>query len=140
MGIVAQFTLIKGRSFRFEFEWMAWANAETLLIIQIELCAAVEDIDGILSVPGVDVALIGPHDLSVSLGVPGQIDHPTMQAALGRVVEAAARHGVASGLHTRDMEALRAWQARGMRFLMYSNEIGLLRQAAEQALKTLRAH
>ncbi len=38
------------------------------------------------------------------------------------------------------MEALRAWQARGMRFLMYSNEIGLLRQAAEQALKTLRAH
>ncbi|MDI7277182.1 MAG: aldolase/citrate lyase family protein [Anaerolineae bacterium] len=119
-------------------DWLSWANEETLFIAQIEEKAAVEEIDGILSVPGVDAALIGPNDLSISLGVPGQIDHPAMQEAMARVVEAAARHGVASGLHVGDLAVLRAWQARGMRLLMYSNDTGLLRQAAEQAVRTIR--
>jgi len=119
-------------------EWIAWANAETLFIAQIEERSAIEEIEGIVSVPGVDVALIGPNDLSISLGVPGQVDHPIMQEAMTRVVEAAARHGVASGLHIADLSTLRAWQGRGMRFLMYSNEVGLMRQAAEQAARTVR--
>lgn len=119
-------------------EWLSWANAETLLIAQIEEKAAVDDIDGILSVAGVDVALIGPNDLSISLGVPGQTSHPLMQAAMEKVVETAARHGVASGLHIRDLAALKVWQAKGMRFLMYSNEVGMLRQAAEQAAQAIR--
>lgn len=120
-------------------DWLSWANAETLLIAQIEEKAAIEDIDGILSVPGVDVALIGPNDLSISLGLPGQLGHPAMQAAMEQVVAAAARYGVASGLHVHDLAVLRAWQAKGMRFLMYSNEVGMLRQAAEQAAKAIRA-
>jgi len=119
-------------------EWMNWANQETLFIAQIEERAAVEDIDGILSVPGVDVALIGPNDLSISLGFPGQTDHPTVQAAIERVVQSAARHHVASGLHIRDLEALKTWRDKGMRFLMYSNEVGLLRDAAASAAKALR--
>lgn len=119
-------------------EWLAWANAETLLIAQIEERAAVEEIDAILSVPGVDVALIGPNDLSISLGVPGQHGHPAMRAAMERVVEAAERHGVASGLHTGDLDELRAWQAKGMRFLMYANEVVMLRRAAQQAAEAIR--
>jgi len=118
--------------------WLEWANAETLLIVQIEEKSAVEDIDNILSVPGVDVALIGPNDLSISLGVPGQVKSATMQAAMQRVVDAAARHGVASGLHTPDLEQLLAWRDRGMRFLMYANEVRLLKAAAEQAARALR--
>ncbi|MCL6429831.1 MAG: aldolase [Anaerolineae bacterium] len=119
-------------------EWLSWANAETLFIAQIEEKSAIEEIEAIVSVPGVDVALIGPNDLSISLGVPGEIHHPAMQAAMARVVEAAAKHGVASGLHTADLSTLRAWQGKGMRFLMYSNEIGLMRQAAGQAAQTIR--
>ncbi len=119
-------------------EWLEWANAETLFIAQIELKEAVEDIDGILSVPGVDVALIGPNDLSISLGVPGQLDHPLVQDAIQRVVDAAERHGVASGMHIRNLDLLRAWQAKGMRFLMYSTEVRLLSQAAQQAVQAIR--
>ncbi len=119
-------------------EWLAWANAETLLIIQIEERAAVDDIDGILSVPGVDVALVGPNDLSISLGVPGQMQSPVMQAAMQRAIDAATRHGVAPGLHAHDLQALTAWRDRGMRFLTYTNELGLLRSAAEQAARALR--
>ena len=120
-------------------EWLGWANEETLLIVQIEERAALEDIDGILSVPGVDVALVGPNDLSISLGVPGEHGHPIMRAAMERVVEAAARHGVASGLHVRDLEVLTSWRARGMRFLMYSSDVGMLRQAGEEGVRALRA-
>lgn len=119
-------------------DWIAWANEETLLIIQIEEKAALEDLDGILSVPGVDVALIGPNDLSIALGVVGQTDHPVLQAAMEQVVEVAARYGVASGIHLRDLALLRAWKEKGMRFLMYANEVVLLRQAAEQAAKAVR--
>jgi 2-keto-3-deoxy-L-rhamnonate aldolase RhmA len=108
------------------------------LIIQIEEKAAMEDLDGILSVPGVDVALIGPNDLSIALGLAGQIDHPVLQAAMEQVVEVAARHGVASGIHLRDLALLRVWKEKGMRFLMYANEVILLRQAAEQAAKAVR--
>jgi len=111
---------------------------ETLLFVQIEDREALGDSDGVLCLPGLCAALIGPNDLSISLGVPGQPNHPTMQAAMEQVVAAAARHGVASGIHIRDLEALRAWRAKGMRCLMYSNEVGLLRQAAEQAAKALR--
>lgn len=75
---------------------------------------------------------------SISLDVPGQLDCATMQAAMRRVVDAAARQGVASGLHIRDLQALRIWRERGMRFLMYSNEVGLLRSAAAQAAEALR--
>lgn len=119
-------------------EWLAWANAETLLIVQIEERSAVEDIDNILSVPGVDVALIGPNDLSISMGVPGQVTSDTMQAAIQKVVDAAARNGVASGIHTPNLEQLMGWRDKGMRFLMYANEVRLLRAATEQAVRALR--
>ncbi len=119
-------------------DWLAWANAQTLLIVQIEEKAAIEDLEGIVSVPGVDVALVGPADLSISLGVPGESRSATMQAAMVKVVEVCARHGVASGLHSPDLQWLMEWRDRGMRFLMYSNEMKLLRGAADEAAKALR--
>ena len=57
-------------------ETMAAANEQTMLIVQIETKEAIENGDEILAVPGVDVAFVGPTDLSISLGVPGQIDSP----------------------------------------------------------------
>ena len=113
-------------------DWMKWANAETLLILQIEQQEAIENIDGILSVAGVDVALIGPNDLSISLGFPGQRTHPTAQAAWAWVVDTAARHGVASGLHIGDTDLLRTWRDKGMRMLMCDREIGLMQKASHQ--------
>ena len=113
-------------------EWIPWANGETLLILQIEQQEAIENIDDILGVAGVDVALIGPNDLSISLGLPGQRAHPTAQAAWARVVAAAARHGVASGLHIGDTDLLRTWRDKGMRMLMCDRDIGLMQKAAHQ--------
>lgn len=82
-------------------DYYAKANEENLIIIQIEHVEAVENIDRILSVPGIDVAFIGPVDLSVSLGVPMQTDHPKVLEACEKVLKACEKHKVIAGILTR---------------------------------------
>ena len=75
-------------------EYFRRANAETFVAIQIEHAAAVEDVEQIAAVPDVDVLFIGPADLSQSMGLAGQWDHPRLWEAFGRVADAARRHGI----------------------------------------------
>ncbi|HZQ08588.1 MAG TPA: aldolase/citrate lyase family protein [Anaerolineae bacterium] len=116
------------------------ANEDTLVIAQIELQAAVEQIDDLLSVPGVDVALIGPKDLSISLGVPGETNHPSVVAAIERVIAAGNRHGVVTGIHVDSIEGLRAWMNKGMRMIMYGSDVSFLANASRAGLQQLRAN
>jgi len=74
-------------------------NQDSLLIVQIEHIDAVNNIDEILSVPGIDGTFIGPYDLSLSLGVAGQLSHPSVEAAKEKVLKAALKKGLAAGLH-----------------------------------------
>lgn len=113
-------------------EHIARANEETLIIIQIESRAALECIDELVSVPGVDVALIGPVDFSISLGIPGQFQHETFIRSVTRVIEACQKAEIAAGTHVPDFETVRFWAERGMRCLTCSADIGLLRSAIEQ--------
>jgi 2-dehydro-3-deoxyglucarate aldolase len=75
------------------------ANKDTLLILQIEHIDAVNNIDEILSVPGIDGTFIGPYDLSMSLGIPGEITHPLVVEAQKRVLDATLKRGLAAGIH-----------------------------------------
>lgn len=118
-------------------EYGPWANAETMVIVQVETREAVEDIDAILAVPGVDAALMGPADLSVSLGTM-DIEHPKVTEYIQRVVEAAKRRGLPSGTHVGDLDMLKTWRDRGMRLLMYSSDFSLMMTAGAAALKELR--
>jgi 2-dehydro-3-deoxyglucarate aldolase len=74
-------------------------NQDSLVIVQIEHIDAVNNIEEILSVPGIDGTFIGPYDLSLSLGVAGQLSHPSVQEAKGKVLKAALNKGLAAGLH-----------------------------------------
>jgi len=115
-------------------------NENVLVIIQIESKAAVERLDDLLSVPGVDVAMLGVMDLSLSLGVPGEITNPAVVEHVKRVIEACGRHGVAPGIHLSDMAALKKWHDEGMRCLMFSSEEKILFSAAAAAVQELRGH
>ena len=119
---------------------MEWLNENTMVVLQIERKRAIEDIDQLVSVKGVDAVLIGPNDLSISLGVPGQQDHPLMVEAIQEVVDACQRHNVASGIHVRDMKTLLFWKERGMRMLTYSTDATMLLTTATEAVKELRKH
>ncbi len=113
-------------------------NEDTMLIPQIEKVNAIENIEDLVSVKGVDAALIGPQDLSVSLGVPGEHRHPKIIDAIGKVVEACKKYGVASGIHTPNMEDLLYWRDRGMTMLTYSTEAAFMQSAALQAVAEIR--
>jgi len=119
-------------------EYGAWANAETMVIVQVETREAVEDIDAILAVPGVDAALMGPADLSVALGTM-DIAHPKVTEYIQRVLDGAKRRGLPSGTHVGDIEMLKTWRDRGMRLLMYSSDFALMMSGGAAAIKALRS-
>lgn len=81
-------------------DYYAKANEEVLVIVQIEHYTAVENVEEILSVPGIDIAFIGPGDLSMSMGLPGQMNHPDVQEKCRKVVDACNRHHVVPGIMT----------------------------------------
>lgn len=74
-------------------EWMEWSNRETLVIPMIEDVKAVENIEDIMSTPGMDGAFFGPADFSISAGVPLQTGHAEVMKALQKVVAASKKHG-----------------------------------------------
>jgi len=119
-------------------ERIAELNEDTVIVIQVERKKAIEDIDDLLSIKGVDVALIGPNDLSISLGVPGDINSEPMIDAIQKVVDACEKRHIASGIHVPDMETLLFWKRRGMRMLTYSTEANMLLSSATQAVNEIR--
>ena len=114
------------------------SNKETLVILQIERRQAIEDIDALLSVEGVDVAFVGPGDLSIDLGVPGQSDHPVVIQAIDRVLESCERHNVVPGIHLNNADPLVEWIRKGARMITWSTDIWMLRLSGSQALGQLR--
>jgi 2-keto-3-deoxy-L-rhamnonate aldolase RhmA len=114
-------------------------NHQTLCAIQIERKEALEDLDEIMSFPGVDVACLGFTDLSIDLGIPGQIDHPRMVAITERVLALSQRHGVAAGAIGLQMDTMVHWAQKGMRFISYSNEVQMLQEAASSAARRLKS-
>lgn len=111
-------------------EFLELNNEDTMAIVQIEKKAAIECIDDLLSVQGVDVAIVGPEDLSVSFGVPGETNHPKVVGAIENVVTAAKRYNVVPGIHMGGIESLKSWMNKGMQMIMYSSDLGFLMDSA----------
>jgi 2-keto-3-deoxy-L-rhamnonate aldolase RhmA len=120
-------------------EVLAAMNRETFLIVQIETREAVERVEEIVAVPGVDAALVGPTDLSVALGVPGRMDDPVLVAAIEKTMAACRSRGVVPAIHTNDVAMTASWARRGMRLVSINSEAGLLIAGARQAVEAIRA-
>ena len=118
-------------------EVMAHANAETMNVVQFETGRALERSDELLSVEGVDVAMIGPADLSISLGMPGEFEHPRMVGAIETFIDACNAHGVVPGIHCRTAALAKPWLERGMRLVGSGSEITLLLERAREVVAEL---
>jgi 2-keto-3-deoxy-L-rhamnonate aldolase RhmA len=94
--------------------YLAKANEDILLIAQIETRQAVENLDEILSTPGIDMAFIGPSDLSLSCGTSSSLRDPAMRALVDTIVAAAKRHGVFVGIQTYDLAIAAELAAQGI--------------------------
>jgi len=114
-------------------------NENTLVVLQIETVKAFEMRDELLSTPGIDAVLVGPADLSISLGVPGDFDHPKMVETITAIVASCRQHGVIPGMQTRTPALAQFWKERGMLFLGCNNETGMLYERASELAKQLLA-
>jgi 2-dehydro-3-deoxyglucarate aldolase/4-hydroxy-2-oxoheptanedioate aldolase len=83
--------------------------------------------------------MIGPADLSISLGVPGEFDHPKMIETIEMVKESCLKHGVAPGIHLRSVSLAKFWKERGMKFLSSGSDTGFLMEGAMAAATALKA-
>jgi 2-keto-3-deoxy-L-rhamnonate aldolase RhmA len=118
---------------------MGRANAEGLLLFQIETVAGVQNVEEILAVDGVDVAWVGHGDLSVSMGIPYQFDHPDHIAAMERVAAVARAAGKIAGRLVTDIPTGRRWLEHGYRMLAYGPDTALLGRALREGIEGLRA-
>ncbi len=112
-------------------------NANTMVVMQIETQRALDAREELLSVPGIDAVMIGPADLSISLGVPGEFQHPKMVDAIEKVRDTCVRLKIAPGIQTRTAGLAKFWKERGMRFLGCSNETSMLFDRAAELVSQI---
>ena len=118
---------------------MAKANAENLLIAQIETAAGLEAVEAIASVDGIDVLWVGQFDLTTSLGMPGQFDTDAYRGALDRIVSAARAHGKHVGMVCSSVDDTRAMLDQGLSLIAYSFDTWLFEGALREGLAGIRA-
>ena len=118
-------------------EYVEQANAETMIVLQVESADAIDELPAMLEIPDIDVIFIGPNDLSHSLGLPGQVQHPTVQAAMQRIADLVVPSDKALGLMVRDIDQARQWAERGARYISINLET-LLAPAMRSYLQAVR--
>lgn len=118
-------------------EYVEIANRETLVIIHIETADAVKQLPEIVQIDGIDVIFIGPTDLSHSLGVPGQLQHPGVQAVFQQITDVVRDSDKALGIMVQNAEGARQWRERGARYITINFE-SLLAPAMRGYLQTVR--
>lgn len=113
-------------------------NENVLVVLQIETRRAVEIREDLLSIEGIDAVMVGPADLSISLGVPGEFEHPKLIRAIEAIRDSCRDHGIAPGIQTRNAKLAQFWRDNGMLFLGCSNEMAMLWDRANELVRTLR--
>jgi 4-hydroxy-2-oxoheptanedioate aldolase len=120
-------------------DYFTHANDEVLCIPQIETVEAMDNLDEILSTPGVNACYIGPMDLTISMGITPQMDgeQPRYVEARKRIVEACRRHGVVAGVNSTPRTA-RARIEEGFRMVLVTSDAGSMARAAGADLRSVR--
>lgn len=109
------------------------ANGNTLVCIHVEGSEAVERIDSFLAVDGIDIIFVGLYDLSKSMGMPGQVDHPSVLAKLQECIDAVLAAGKVPGTIANTPEQMQMMLDRGIRYLTYSVDCEMLGRPYREA-------
>lgn len=115
-------------------------NPDAVLIIMIESPAGVENLPDLLTEGGVDAVLIGPHDFSVSHGIPEAFDHPVFNEAAQKVVQTCREHSVGAGIHciNGDLDLQLRWIGWGCNFIMYGSDTLFIARGLRQGIGQLK--
>ena len=97
-------------------------NRNSVCLIGIESVPGVENLPDILKIDGIDGIFVGPNDLSVSLGIPDQLEHPVYEATLRRILQACNQIGMPVLMHHQTVALTQKWLREGARFVLYSSD------------------
>lgn len=134
------FGVARAQGYGFDFDkYIREWNESSTLIIQIESIEAVQNIEKMLSLENVDGAMVGPYDISGSLGVPGQLEHPKVREACEVVVQACKKFQKGCGTHLvePDQKSIDDKLAQGFTFITLASDIFILWKWAERMGKLL---
>lgn len=108
------------------------ANRRTIVAVMIETPGGMQNLDAILSVPGVDAVYVGPSDLALGHGMSPTmaVSEPEHEALILTVADACRRHGIVAGIHCDSIETVRRWHAHGYGMFTVSSDAALMRRAA----------
>ena len=112
--------------------------ADTLFVPMIESVQAVENLDAICSIPGVNALFVGPNDLTTNMGIPNEYDHPDLIKMMQRIIDIGNRHHIAAGSWFGKPEQQLRTIKQGARFIVYSNDSAMMRDAMAEAFGKMR--
>lgn len=130
-----------GRAMFYDFagetyhEFMKWSDKETMVVVMIEQKAAVDNIESILSVEGVDACFIGPFDLAISMGT--RIGEPDHERAIEKILEGAKATDTPAGIFGLGIEDVNNRLKQGFKFISIGSDTGFLKQASEEVFSKL---
>jgi 2-dehydro-3-deoxyglucarate aldolase/4-hydroxy-2-oxoheptanedioate aldolase len=127
----------QGYGMKFQ-EYLDQANKEVVVVIQAEHILAVQNIEALVRVEGIDAVLVGPYDLSASMGLAGQVDHPEVQAAIEQVRGACRESGMPLGVFATTAQRASQFLSQGFSLLAVGSDALFLSQAAGSAVQHLR--
>ncbi len=121
-------------------EYKKWVNDELVIIAQIEHIDAVDNIDEILKVDGIDGTIIGPYDLSGSIGYPGEFERDDVKDAVQKILDKCKEYNIPSGFHVVDTnpDAIKQKINQGCKFLAYGIDYFFMRDAAMNGMQKLK--
>lgn len=122
-----------------KFKYFKKANKETIIIAHIEGIEGINNLDEILSVAGIDVIFIGPYDLSQSLGIPGQVNDPSVVEKMQEVISKCKKNKIAVGTFADDVQAAKKWISLGVQYMSFSVDVGILYKASNNIVKRLKS-
>lgn len=133
--------LWRAQGYGFDFDkYKQWQASETLVIVQIEHIEAVNNFEAILNIEGVNGFIIGPYDLSASLGIPGEFEHPDFRAVLDKIHHISREMDAMMGTHVvmPDVSAVKQRIEEGYRLIAFGTDILFLGQSCRSGLRALR--
>jgi len=114
-------------------------NEDSMCLINIESIPAVENLSSLLSVSGLDAVIIGPHDLSINMGLPEQYDHPEYETVVRNIIHQVRKKGMAVGIHfPGNPERQIKWIKEGVNIVMHSSDMALFHQKLNEDLDRIK--
>ena len=129
-----------GEAFQEYLKWQSDANDGPVVVVQIEHIDAVNNLKNILSVEGVDAFIIGPYDLSCSMGIPGEFNNPKFKQVVESIISISNEMNAVSGLHVVEPDLLKLDEAIkiGHKFIAYSVDIRMLAVMAKSGVDRIK--